>query len=275
MSQFTAAACQMDSKDDKEDNLERALAFVDQAADIGADFVTFPEMVTYIGDKDRYPEVAESLDGPTVTQFAEKARKHGLFVHTGSFFEQIPGSDRVYNTSVVIDPDGEVLNSYRKTHLFDIEIDGSVEYEESANVAAGDKAVTVETELATFGLSICYDLRFPHLFQTMAHRGANVILVPAAFTMFTGKDHWESLLRARAIENQAYVIAPGQIGDKPSSVPTYGRTLIIDPWGNVISKAKDQEEMISTTIDMGYLDEVRQELQSLRHARPEVYELPK
>ncbi|QOS13570.1 putative carbon-nitrogen hydrolase (plasmid) [Haloferax gibbonsii] len=275
MSQFTAAACQMDSKDDKEDNLERALAFVDQAADIGADFVTFPEMVTYIGDKDRYPEVAESLDGPTVTQFAEKAREHGLFVHTGSFFEQIPGSDRVYNTSVVIDPDGEVLNSYRKAHLFDIEIDGSVEYEESANVAAGDKAVTVETELATFGLSICYDLRFPHLFQTMAHRGANVILVPAAFTMFTGKDHWESLLRARAIENQAYVIAPGQIGDKPSSVPTYGRTLIIDPWGNVISKAKDQEEMISTTIDMGYLDEVRQELQSLRHARPEVYELPK
>ncbi|KTG10581.1 hydrolase [Haloprofundus marisrubri] len=274
MSQFVAAACQMDSKDTKEDNLNRALSFVDEASEIGADLVTFPEMVTYIGDKDRYPEIAEPLDGPTVNKFAEKARENDLYVHTGSFFEQIPDSDRVYNTSVVIDSDGNVLNSYRKSHLFDIELDGNVEYQESACVAPGDKAVTVETEFATLGLSICYDLRFPQLYQTMAHRGANVMLVPAAFTMFTGKDHWESLLRARAIENQAYIIAPGQIGDKPSSVPTYGRTLIVDPWGNVISKAKDREEMITATIDMDYLNAVRRDLQSLRHARPNVYELP-
>ncbi|WP_331457006.1 nitrilase-related carbon-nitrogen hydrolase, partial [Haloferax profundi] len=132
---------------------------------------------------------------------------------------------------------------------------------------------TVETDIATFGLSICYDLRFPQLYQTMAHRGANVLLVPAAFTMFTGKDHWEPLLRARAIENQSYVIAPAQIGEKPSSPTTYGRSLVVDPWGNVISKAKDTEEVITATIDLDYLEDTRRELQSLRHTRPDVYDL--
>ncbi|KAB1185419.1 MULTISPECIES: carbon-nitrogen hydrolase family protein [Haloferax] len=274
MSQFVAAAVQMDSKDDKRANVERALEFVDEAATAGADFVAFPEMMSYIGEKSRYPDVAESLDGELVQQFAEKAREHELYVHTGSFFERIPDSDRVYNTSVMIGPSGNVLDSYRKVHLFDIELDGNVEYEESERVAPGNEAVTVETDLATFGLSICYDLRFPLLYQTMAHRGANVLLVPSAFTMYTGKDHWEPLLRARAIENQAYVIAPGQIGEKPSAPSTYGRTLVVDPWGNVISKAKDQEELITTTIDLDYLDETRRELQSLRHARSDVYELP-
>ncbi|KAB1190653.1 MULTISPECIES: carbon-nitrogen hydrolase family protein [Haloferax] len=272
MSQFVAAACQMDTKDDKQENIDRALAFVDEAAAAGANFVAFPEMVSYIGPKDRYSDVAEPLDGPTVQQFAAKAREYELYVHTGSFFEHIPDSDRVYNTSVLLDPSGNLVDTYRKVHLFDIEIDGNVEYRESARVAPGDDAVTVETELATFGLSICYDLRFPSLYQTMAQRGANVMLVPSAFTMFTGKDHWEPLLRARAIENQSYVIAPGQIGEKPSAPQTYGRTMVVDPWGNVISKAKDREEMITATIDMAYLEEKRQEFQTLEHARSSVYD---
>ncbi|KAB1190605.1 carbon-nitrogen hydrolase family protein [Haloferax sp. MBLA0076] len=273
MSEFVAAACQMDSNDDKRANVERALEFVDQAADVGADFVAFPEMMSYIGPKDQYPDVAESIDGEIVHQFAAKAKAYGLYIHTGSFFERIPDSDRVYNTSVMIGPEGDVLDTYRKVHLFDIELDGDVEYEESERVAPGTEAVTVETDIATFGLSICYDLRFPHLYQTMAHRGANVLLVPAAFTMFTGKDHWEPLLRARAIENQSYVIAPAQIGEKPSSPTTYGRTLVVDPWGNVISKAKDTEEVVTATIDMDYLEDTRRELQSLRHTRPDVYDL--
>lgn len=274
MSQFVAAACQMDSQDDKQENIDRALGFVDDAAAAGADFVALPEMMSYIGPKDRYPEVAESVDGELVQQFADKAREHDVYVHTGSFFERIPGSERVYNTSVLLGPEGNLLGTYRKVHLFDIEIDGDVEFEESARVAPGDEAVTVETDLATFGLSICYDLRFPVLYQTLAHRGANVLLVPSAFTMFTGKDHWEPLLRARAIETQSYVIAPGQIGDKPSAPQTYGRTMIVDPWGNVVSKAKDQPETITATLDFDYLDETRRELQSLRHARSDVYELP-
>ncbi|ELZ84715.1 nitrilase [Haloferax elongans ATCC BAA-1513] len=271
MSQFVVAACQMDSKGDKQDNLDRALSFVDEAARAGADLVTFPEMVTYMGDRDRYPDVAEPAAGPTVQQFAEKAREHGLYVHTGSFFEQIPDSERVYNTSAVIDPDGTVLDTYRKVHLFDIELEGSVEQQESAYVAPGDDIVTVETDLATLGLSICYDLRFPRLYQTMAQQGANVFLVPAAFTMYTGKDHWETLLRARAIENQAWVVAPAQIGDKPASEPTYGRTLVVDPWGNVVAKASDRETMLTATIDLEYLEDVRRDMQTLQHARPDVY----
>ncbi|SEL36445.1 carbon-nitrogen hydrolase family protein [Haloferax larsenii] len=271
MSQFVVAACQMDSKDDKQDNLDRALSFVDEAARAGADLVTFPEMVTYMGDRDRYPDVAESAAGPTVQQFAEKAREHGLYVHTGSFFEQIPDSERVYNTSAVIDPDGAVLDTYRKVHLFDIELEGSVEQQESAYVAPGDDIVTVETDLATLGLSICYDLRFPRLYQTMAQQGANVFLVPAAFTMYTGKDHWETLLRARAIENQAWVVAPAQIGNKPASEPTYGRTLVVDPWGNVVAKASDREMLLTATIDREYLEDVRRDMQTLQHARPDVY----
>ncbi|WP_416841302.1 carbon-nitrogen hydrolase family protein [Haloferax sp. DFSO52] len=272
MSSFVAATVQMDSKDDKRANVDKALDFIDEAASAGADFVALPEMMSYIGPADRYPDVAESLDGEIINQFAAKAREHEMYVHTGSFFERIPDSDRVYNTSVVLSPDGRVLDSYRKVHLFDIEIDGAVEFQESATVAPGDEAVTVETDLATFGLSICYDVRFPLLYQTMAHRGANVMLVPAAFTMFTGKDHWEPLLRARAIETQSYVVAPAQIGEKPSAPTTYGRSLVIDPWGNVISKAKDTEEMIVTTIDLSYLEDKRQEFQTLRHARPEVYD---
>ncbi|WP_396613483.1 carbon-nitrogen hydrolase family protein (plasmid) [Haloferax sp. S1W] len=272
MSQFVVAACQMDSKDDKQDNLDRALSFVDEAARAGVDLVTFPEMVTYMGDRDRYLEVAEPADGATVQQFAERAREHGVYVHTGSFFEQIPDSDRVYNTSAVIGPDGEVLDYYRKVHLFDIELGGNVEQQESAYVAPGDDIVTVETDLATLGLSICYDLRFPRQYQTMAQRGANVLLIPAAFTMYTGKDHWETLLRARAIENQAYVVAPAQIGSKPASEPTYGRTLVVDPWGNVVAKASDRETMLTATIDVDYLEDIRRDMQTLRHARPDVYE---
>ncbi|UVE52382.1 carbon-nitrogen hydrolase family protein (plasmid) [Haloferax larsenii] len=274
MSQFVVAACQMDSKDDKQDNLDRALSFVDEAARAGADLVTFPEMVTYMGDRDRYPDVSEPAAGATVQQFAEKAREHGLYVHTGSFFEQIPDSERVYNTSAVIDPDGAVLDTYRKVHLFDIELEGSVEQQESAYVAPGDDIVTVETDLATLGLSICYDLRFPRLYQTMAQQGANVFLVPAAFTMYTGKDHWETLLRARAIENQAWVVAPAQIGNKPASEPTYGRTLVVDPWGNVVAKASDRETMLTATIDQEYLEDVRRDMQTLQHARPNVYREP-
>ncbi|ELZ77563.1 carbon-nitrogen hydrolase family protein [Haloferax volcanii] len=272
MSRFVAAACQLDSRDDKAANVERALGLLDEAAADGADFVAFPEMTTFIGPEERFAEVAEALDGPTIQRFSEKAREHGVFVHTGSFFERIPDSDRVYNTSALIGPSGEVLDTYRKVHLFDIELDGSVEHRESDYVAPGDRPVTVDTDLATFGLSICYDLRFPGLYRAMAQSGANVLLVPSAFTMHTGKDHWEPLLRARAIENQAYVIAPGQIGDKPSWVETYGRTLVVDPWGNVISKARDREEVVTATIDLSHLDDIRRDMQTLQHARPDVYE---
>jgi predicted amidohydrolase len=227
-------------------------------------------MATYMGDPSRYADVAESIPGPTTDALAAKAQEHGLYVHAGSFFESIPESSRVYNTSVVIAPEGTILDTYRKIHLFDIQ--GDVEYQESDNVAPGEAVTTVETELGTFGLSICYDLRFPQLYRALARRGAKVLFVPAAFSMHTGTDHWESLLRARAIENQAYVIAPGQIGDKPDSMHTYGRSLVVDPWGNVVARASDRPELITATVDLDYLDDVRSKLQTLAHVRPDVYE---
>ena len=269
MTQFSVAVVQLDSKADKERNVRRMCSFVDEAAEANADLVAFPEMATYVGDTSRYSDVAEKIPGPTIDTLAEKAREHALYVHTGSLFESIPDSDRVYNTSGILGPDGELLDTYRKIHLFDI--GGDVDHWESEYVAPGGAVTAVETELATFGLSICYDLRFPQLYRTLATRGADVLFVPAAFALRTGKDHWEPLLRARAIENQAYVVAPAQTGDKPGAYETYGRSLVVDPWGNVISKASDREEMFTTTIDPGYLEETRSSLRTLDHVRPEVY----
>lgn len=270
MTQFTVAVVQLDSKTDKEQNVQRMLSFVDKAAKQDADIVAFPEMATYMGDDSQYSNVAEEFPGSTTDALAEKAQDHDLYIHTGSFFESIPDSNRVYNTSGIIGPDGDLLDTYRKIHLFDI--DGEVEYHESDTVAPGDRITTIETELGTFGLSICYDLRFPQLYRALAMRGAEVLFVPAAFSLHTGKDHWESLLRARAIENQAYVVAPGQIGDKPDSIHTYGKSLVVDPWGNVISKASDREGVFTATVDLDYLEEIRNDLQTLDHIRTEVYE---
>lgn len=269
MTQFSVAVVQLDSKADKERNVRRMCSFVDEAAEAGADLVAFPEMATYVGDTSRYGDVAEAVPGPTIEALAEKARKHSLYVHTGSHLESIPDSDRVYNTSGVLGPDGTLLDTYRKIHMFDIGSD--LDHWESEYVAPGEEITTVETELATFGLSICYDLRFPQLYRTLAMQGADVHFVPAAFALRTGKDHWETLLRARAIENQAYVIAPAQTGDKPETYETYGRSLVVDPWGNVVSKASDREGMFTTTIDLEYLEEARGGLRTLNHVRPEMY----
>lgn len=269
MTQFSVAVAQLDSTADKERNVRQLCSFVDEAATEDADLVAFPDMATYVGSVARYPDVAEEIPGPTIEALAEKADEHSIYVHTGSLFESIPGSDRVYNTSAVIGPDGTLLDTYRRIHLFDI--DDNVEHRESAHVAPGQEITTIETGLATFGLSICYDLRFPQLYRSLATRGADVLFVPAAFALRTGKDHWETLLKARAIENQTYVIAPAQIGEKPDMYETYGRSLVVDPWGNVVSKASDREGLFTTTVDLRYLEETRSGLRTLDHVRPEVY----
>lgn len=271
MAEITVAASQVDSGKNKEENISNALSFVDKAAERGVDLVAFPEMLSFMGKESNYTAIAEPIPGPITQQLSEKAIEHGMYVHAGSILETIEHEDRVYNTSVLIDDTGDIIAKYKKTHLFDIEIDGEVEYQESANVAPGDQIVTAETDLTTFGLSICYDLRFPEYYRALTRAGAKVIFVPAAFTLQTGKDHWQPLLRARAIENQVYVIAPGQIGDKEDSLHTYGKSMVIDPWGNVISQASDREEIITASIDLDYLDEVRTNLPCLDHSRPELY----
>lgn len=271
MKPFTVGVCQMDSKDNKEKNVERALELIDEAAEAGADLVSLPEVFTCIGPRETMREHAEPIPGPTTEKLAARAKEHGIHVHGGSFFEVAETDGKVHNTSVLIDDSGTILDSYRKLHLFDVEIDDEVENRESELVEAGDEIVTVETDLATMGLSVCYDLRFPELFAALSNAGAEVIFVPAAFTLHTGKDHWEPLLRARAIENQAYVVAAGQIGPKPDSPTTYGKSLVADPWGNVVARASDREGVFTADLDPELVETIRWELPSLEHKRHDVY----
>lgn len=271
MKPFTVGVCQMDSKDDGDANVERALELVDDAADAGADLVTLPEVFTCIGPEETMRANAEPIPGPTTETLAAKAEERGIHVHGGSLFEVAESDGTVHNTSVLIDDSGTILDSYRKLHLFDVEIGDEVENTESELVEAGDEVVAVETDLGTMGLTVCYDLRFPELYAALSNAGATVIFVPAAFTLHTGKDHWEPLLRARAIENQAYVVAAGQIGAKPDSPTTYGRSMVVDPWGNVIARASDREGVFTAEIDPELVETVRRELPSLEHKRHDVY----
>ena len=271
MTTFEVAVCQLDSGIDTDENLATMLEYIESAASGGADLVAFPEMSTYVGDEDRLQRVAEPIPGETTDAIARAAAEHDIYVHAGSIFEESDG-DRVYNTSVVIDDRGEIVERYRKIHLFDIDVEDGVTYQESKRVAPGEQIKTVDTPFSTLGLSICYDLRFNELYNALADAGAEVVFVPAAFTLFTGKDHWIPLLRTRAIENQVYVVAANQIGDKPESVPMYGKSVVIDPWGNVVSQASDRSEMITATIDTDYIDTVREELPCREHTRPDVYE---
>lgn len=273
MTKTTVAVCQMDSKDDKSANVETALSLLDEAAEEGANFAALPEMFTFMGDKDEFRGAAEAVPGPVTEKLAAKADEHNMWVHGGSMFEVADEEGKVHNTTVVFGPNGDQRAQYRKIHLFDVEIGDEVVTQESARVVPGEELVTFDAGFATVGLGICYDLRFPELFGSLAERGADVIVLPAAFTKHTGKDHWEALLRARAIETQSYVLAPGQIGDKPNSVPSYGRSLVADPWGNVVAKASDTVGVTTADLDFEYLQRVQRELPSLMHKRSELYEV--
>ena len=214
----------------------------------------------------------EAIPGYTTEILCKKAKEHGVYIHGGSISEMREGEKRSSNTSVFISPEGEILASYSKLHMFDITLADGTPYKESDKVQPGKEIVTVETELGCFGMSICYDVRFPELYRIMALRGAQVIFVPASFTMPTGKDHWEPLLRARAIENGCYIVAAGQIGTKPAYT-AYGNSLVADPWGTVIARAKDIPGITYAEIDLDYLDKIRAQIPSLENRRTDLYEV--
>jgi deaminated glutathione amidase len=262
-----AAAIQMTSLDDKEANLRRALDRVDEAVLRGARLVALPENVLYMGPERLKSTTAESLDGPSLDRFAQKAREHRIHLLVGSILEEGAPGGRFYNTSVLFGPDGERKGIYRKIHLYDADIPDGVRYRESETVEPGNEVVAVSTELGVLGMSICYDLRFPELYRALADRGAQIVFVPAAFTLHTGKDHWEVLLRARAIENSCYVLAPAQFGRHSDKRVTFGNALLVDPWGTVIARAGEGEGMAVGPIQREFLDRVRNELPSLRHRR--------
>ncbi|XVV14123.1 carbon-nitrogen hydrolase family protein [Actinoplanes sp. CA-131856] len=261
------AVCQLNARDDREKNLATARELLERAAAGGAQLAVLPEYVDYLGPGDRAPK-PEGVDGEFAGFFARAARELGIWVHAGSFHENGPDARRTYNTSLVFSPSGELTARYRKIHLYDVEIAGRVSYQESRSVAPGDETVVAEIDGVRTGLSICYDLRFPELYRRLAVEGrARVLVVPAAFMMHTGRDHWEVLLRARAIENQCYVVAAGQIGDHEPGRTCFGRSMIVDPWGTVVAQAPDEVGVVSAELDLERLERIRQELPSLANRR--------
>jgi predicted amidohydrolase len=268
------AAVQMNSRGDKAENIRTALELIDRAAASGARLVALPEIWTYLGDPEGNRANAEPIPGPVSDLLAERARKHRIYLHGGSFHQREQGNPRVLNTAIVFNPDGDLVATYSKIHMFDVVLDGVAAYEESATVAPGDEIVTFDLDGFRVGLAICYDLRFPELFRILALRGADLIVLPAAFTMTTGKDHWEILIRARAIENGVYMVAPGQVGTDGHGKWCYGRSTIVDPWGTVLATASDMETVIEATIDRTFLERVRRQVPSLANRMPDRYVWP-
>ncbi|MDP9363742.1 MAG: carbon-nitrogen hydrolase family protein [Chloroflexota bacterium] len=269
------AAVQMNSGPDKAANVASALALIDQAAASGARLVALPEVWSYLGPEAGNRANAETVPGPTIDRLADRARRHGIYLHAGSVHEIEAGDPRLFNTTAVIDPDGNIVARYRKIHMFDIALDGVATYQESETVSPGDDIVVVDVDGMAVGLAICYDLRFPELFRILALRGAEAIVLPAAFTMTTGKDHWEVLIRARAIENGVFVVAPAQFGRHEPGKWCYGRSTIVDPWGTALATAPDAETVVTAELDRALLRQVRRQIPSLANRRPERYAWPR
>ena len=266
-----AAAVQLNARADKAANLEKADRLVRRAAADGATLVVLPEKWTAIGTGDDLRAAAEPLGGEASAWAADAARELGIDLVAGSISERLDGEDKLRNTSLHYGPDGELKGAYRKIHMFDVEV-GGVEYRESDNEDPGDEAVLTSTaDGVEVGLTVCYDLRFPELFRLLAVDGARILTVPAAFTVPTTRDHWEPLVRARAIENQAFVIAPNQIGEHPPNHRSGGRSLIVDPWGIVLAAAPDSECVITADLDLEGQAGIRRRLPSLANRRPSAY----
>src|SRR5512140_3144137 len=264
---YLMGAVQMTSTADRAKNLETAVRLLGEAADLGAKLVGLPENFGFMGPEPERLAGAETLEGPTLSALREVARRRGLFIVAGSIAEVSPSPKMTYNTSAVIADDGSLVAAYRKIHLFDVNIPDGARYAESEVVVPGDMAIVAPTALGRIGLTICYDLRFPELYRKLAGFGAQLITIPAAFTLFTGKDHWEVLVRARAIENLAYVVAPAQVGRHSANRQTFGNAMVVDPWGVVLARCPDTEGVCVARFDRARLERCRQELPALKHRK--------
>ena len=268
------ACVQLTSRADKAANLERTERLVARAAATGADLVVLPEKWNAIGDAAVLHAAAEPLEGgESVEAMSSWARTHGITLVGGSITERREGRDKLSNTSLVFDPEGELAAVYRKIHLFDVDVGGH-RYRESDAEEPGDEPVVARLEDWPIGLSVCYDLRFPELYRILALEGAELVTVPAHFTLYTGKDHWHVLLRARAIENQLFVAAAAQVGETIPGKPSYGRSLVADPWGTVLAQAPDEETVIFAELDRERLREIRRNLPSLANRQAAAYRWP-
>jgi predicted amidohydrolase len=274
VTRLDVAVLQMNSGADRDVNVNSALELIDLAAGSGARLAILPEVWPYLGPDEGNRVYAESVPGPITDALAGRARRHGMYIHAGSIYETRQGEPGLFNTSVVIAPDGEIIGHYSKIHMFDVVLDGDAKYQESATITPGQEIATVDIDGVQVGLAICYDLRFPELFRILALRGAQVVVLPAAFTMTTGKDHWETLIRARAIENGLYMIAAAQWGQHPPGHWCYGRSMVVDPWGTVVATASDGVGLATASIDLVRVEAVRRQIPSLANRRPEAYQWP-
>jgi deaminated glutathione amidase len=269
-----AAAVQLSSTPDLDRNLEAADRLTRAAAAHGAELVVLPEKWPVLGTPEQTAAGAQPLDGAALDWARATARELGIDLVAGSIAERVEGANKGANTSVHVGPDGEDRAVYRKIHMFDVEVGGRT-YRESEHEAPGDEPVMSElADGSGLGLTICYDLRFPELSRILAVRGAQVLTVPAAFTETTTRDHWEVLLRARAIENQCFVIAANQVGEPAPGIRTGGRSMIVDPWGLVLAQAPDQETFVVAELDFGRLERIRTKLPSLANRQAGAYRWP-
>ena len=269
-----AAVVQLNSGADVEANIAAADLHVRAAVADGARLVVLPEKWTVMGGPAELRAGAQTLDGPAIAWARATARELELDLVAGSIAERVEGRERLSNTAVHVGPDGEVRAVYRKLHMFDVEVDGH-QYRESDTDEPGDEIVMSELADGTkLGLSICYDVRFPEVQRILALRGARVIALPAAFTLLTTRDHWPSLVRARAIENQVFIVAANQVGAHPGGHRSGGRSMIVDPWGVVLAQVPDVVGHVVADLDFGRQDDIRKRLPALAHRRPDAYAWP-
>ena len=264
------ALVQLDATDDVDANIVTAVTLADEAAAGGARLVALPEYLQFRGSDAGFRASARPVPGPHTEAFSDVARRHDAWILVGSLAETSGDEARPYNTSVLIAPDGSIATTYRKIHLFDVAVEAGPVDTESARVTAGEATVVADVDGVSVGLSVCYDLRFPELYRALALAGAEVLTVPANFTERTGRDHWEVLLRARAIENGAWVLAPSQIGG-PEGSPAFGRSMIVDPWGTVVAQAPDRVGIIRADVETDRVAAVRRQIPVLANRRPAAY----
>jgi predicted amidohydrolase len=271
--ELKVAAVQLSSGSDPSRNVDEAERLVEEAADQGARYVQLPEYFNFLGPFSGFAGAAEAIPGPTTDRMAKLAKSRGLTLHLGSLLEESPDEGKLFNTSVVIGPTGEIVATYRKIHLFDVNVPGAIVHRESEIIAPGYEMVVARLEGFELGLSVCFDVRFPELYRGLALAGAEVIAIPAAFNAVTGRAHWDLLVRARAIENHVFVIAAAQVGTTAEGIATYGHSLIVDPWGVVLAESVgDKPEVVVATLDLSDVGRRRSQIAVMDFRRPDVYE---
>lgn len=269
---FKIAVCQTRVTKNKQENINRAVDAISTAAEQGAQVIALPEMFNCPYENDQFEAYSEAAEeGETIRALSQAAKSKGIYLIAGSIPEKDGG--KLYNTSFIFDKNGDIIGRHRKMHLFDIDIQDGITFRESDTLSAGNAITVVDTEFCRIGVAICYDLRFPELIRLMALRGAEIIIVPAAFNMVTGPAHWESLMRIRAVDNQVYIAAISPSRDESAHYVAYGNSMIVEPWGNILSRAEEVETILYEEIDLERVKRIRMELPLLQHRRTDMYEL--